>query len=170
MIEPMHFLECPHATIWTSIASTKWPTRPLQYSNRSHNASVGTVEATTSVRQAKATAQRRMIDRAKLRFGSCRIGSWRTRPMVQPRTWLAEEKGIEPHIWCSINPAAPMAASNAATSPMTMTMTATSVRVATALRRSLLAGGLFGLCHTPARDRQREIPCKRLPRQALRGW
>src|SRR3954465_185587 len=58
------------------------------------------VEATTAVRQAEVTAQRRMIDRTQDRFdlwperlaGDTGYGS------AENLAWLVEERGIEPHI------------------------------------------------------------------------
>jgi transposase len=58
------------------------------------------VEATTSVRQAEVTAQRRMIERTQVRFGL-----WPERLVADTAygsapnlAWLVEEKSIEPHI------------------------------------------------------------------------
>lgn len=58
------------------------------------------VEATTSVRQAEVTAQRRMIDRTQERFGI-----WPERLVADTAygsaanlAWLIEDKSIEPHI------------------------------------------------------------------------
>lgn len=58
------------------------------------------VEATTSVRQAEVTAQRRMIERTQERFGL-----WPERLVADTAYgsapnlgWLVEERGIEPHI------------------------------------------------------------------------
>jgi Transposase DDE domain len=58
------------------------------------------VEATTAVRQAEVTAQRRMIERAYDRFGL-----WRERLVADASygsadnlAWLMHERGIEPHI------------------------------------------------------------------------
>ena len=58
------------------------------------------VEATTAIRQAEVTAQRRMIERAHERFGL-----WPERLVADTGygdaanlAWLVEEKGIEPHI------------------------------------------------------------------------
>jgi len=58
------------------------------------------VEATTSVRQAEVTAQRRMLERTQGRFGL-----WPERLVADAAygsapnlAWLVEDKGIEPHI------------------------------------------------------------------------
>ncbi|NIE81613.1 transposase [Asaia sp. As-1742] len=58
------------------------------------------VEATTAVRQAEITAQRRMIERVQDRFGI-----WPARLAADPAygdapnlAWLVDERGIEPHI------------------------------------------------------------------------
>ena len=58
------------------------------------------VEATTAIRQAEVTAQRRMIDRTQERFGL-----WPERLVgdtgygdAKNLSWLVEERGIEPHI------------------------------------------------------------------------
>jgi len=58
------------------------------------------VEATTSIRQAEVTAQRRMIERTQDRFGL-----WPERLVADTAygsapnlAWLVEDKGIEPHI------------------------------------------------------------------------
>src|SRR5690606_35956727 len=58
------------------------------------------VEATTAVRQAEVTAQRRMIERTRERFGL-----WPERLVADGGygdaanlAWLVEEHGIEPHI------------------------------------------------------------------------
>ena len=58
------------------------------------------VEATTSVRQAEVTAQRRMIERTQERFGlwpgeACRRYRIGSAPNL---AWLVEDRGIEPHI------------------------------------------------------------------------
>lgn len=64
------------------------------------NAVIVDVEATTAIRQAEVTAQRRMLDRAHERFGLqperlVGDGGYRDGPNL---AWLVEEKGIEPHI------------------------------------------------------------------------
>jgi transposase len=58
------------------------------------------VEATTSVRQAEVTAQRRMIDRTQERFGIWphRLVADAAYGSAANLAWLVEEKGIEPHI------------------------------------------------------------------------
>jgi transposase len=58
------------------------------------------VEATTSVRQAEVTAQRRMIDRAQERFGLWpeRLAADTGYGDAANLGWLVEEKGIAPHI------------------------------------------------------------------------
>jgi hypothetical protein len=58
------------------------------------------VEATTSVRQAEVTAQRRMIERAQERFGlrPARLAADTAYGSAENLAWLVEEKGIEPHI------------------------------------------------------------------------
>ena len=58
------------------------------------------VEATTSVRQAEVTAQRRMIDRTGERFGLWpeRLAADGGYGDAANLAWLVEEKGIEPHI------------------------------------------------------------------------
>ena len=58
------------------------------------------VEATTAVRQAEVTAQRRMIERTQERFGFwpqrlVADGGYGDAPNL---AWLVEERGIEPHI------------------------------------------------------------------------
>jgi len=64
------------------------------------NAVIVDVEATTAIRQAEVTAQRRMIDRTQERFGL-----WPERLVgdagygdAKNLSWLVEERGIEPHI------------------------------------------------------------------------
>ena len=64
------------------------------------NAVIVDVEATTAIRQAEVTAQRRMIDRAQERFGL-----WPERLVADAAygsaanlAWLVENKSIEPHI------------------------------------------------------------------------
>ncbi|MGB3472061.1 MAG: IS1182 family transposase [Erythrobacter sp.] len=64
------------------------------------NAVIVDVEATTAIRQAEVTAQRRMIDRTQERFGL-----WPERLVgdteygdAKKLSWLVEERGIEPHI------------------------------------------------------------------------
>ena len=58
------------------------------------------VEATTSVRQAEVTAARRMIERTQARFGLWpeRLAADAGYGDAANLAWLAEEKGIEPHI------------------------------------------------------------------------
>jgi len=58
------------------------------------------VEATTSVRQAEVTAQRRMIERAQERFGLWpeRLAADTAYGSAENLAWLVEEKGIAPHI------------------------------------------------------------------------
>jgi transposase len=58
------------------------------------------VEATTSVRQAEVTAQRRMIERAQERFGLWpeRLAADTGYGDAANLAWLVEEKGIAPHI------------------------------------------------------------------------
>ena len=58
------------------------------------------VEATTSVRQAEVTAQRRMIDRTQERFGLWpeRLAADTGYGDAANLGWLVEEKGIAPHI------------------------------------------------------------------------
>jgi transposase len=58
------------------------------------------VEATTSVRQAEVTAQRRMIDRAQARFGLRpeRLAADASYGDAANLAWLVEEKSIAPHI------------------------------------------------------------------------
>ncbi len=58
------------------------------------------VEATTSVRQAEVTAQRRMVDRTHERFGIWpeRLAADTAYGSAANLAWLVEEKGIEPHI------------------------------------------------------------------------
>jgi len=58
------------------------------------------VEATTSIRQAEVTAQRRMVERAHERFGlkPVRLAADAGYGDAANLAWLVEEKGIEPHI------------------------------------------------------------------------
>ncbi len=58
------------------------------------------VEATTSIRQAEVTAQRRMIERVEERFGlrPARLAADTGYGSAENLAWLVEEKGIEPHI------------------------------------------------------------------------
>lgn len=58
------------------------------------------VEATTAVRQAEVTAQRRMIERTHERLGlwPCRLVADAGYGDAANLAWLVEEKGIEPHI------------------------------------------------------------------------
>src|SRR5712692_6169387 len=58
------------------------------------------VEATTAVRQAEVTAQRRMIDRAQGRFGLWpdRLAGDTGYGSAENLAWLVHERGIEPHI------------------------------------------------------------------------
>lgn len=64
------------------------------------NAVIVDVEATTAIRQAEVTAQRRMIERAHDRFGLCpeRLVADTGYGDAANLAWLVEEKGIEPHI------------------------------------------------------------------------
>ena len=80
------------------------------------------VEGTTSVRQAKVTAQRRMIERLQQRFGV-----WPERLVADAAYGSApnllgwsKTMSIEPHIRCLTSPPETMAASSAPTSFMTM--------------------------------------------------
>lgn len=58
------------------------------------------VEATTAVRQAEVTAQRRMIERSQERFGLWpeRLAADAGYGDAKNLSWLVEDKGIEPHI------------------------------------------------------------------------
>src|SRR4030081_14463 len=58
------------------------------------------VEATTAVRQAEVTAQRRMIDRTQERFGLWpgRLAADAGYGSARNTAWLVHERGIEPHI------------------------------------------------------------------------
>jgi transposase len=58
------------------------------------------VEATTAVRQAEVTAQRRMIDRTQQRFGLWpeRLAADTGYGSAENLAWLVHERGIEPHI------------------------------------------------------------------------
>jgi Transposase DDE domain len=58
------------------------------------------VEATTAVRQAEVTAQRRMIDRTHERFGLWpeRLSADAGYGSAENLAWLVHERGIEPHI------------------------------------------------------------------------
>src|SRR4030088_741875 len=58
------------------------------------------VEATTAVRQAEVTAQRRMIDRTQERFGLWpgRLAADAGYGSAENLAWLGHERGIEPHI------------------------------------------------------------------------
>src|SRR5215469_2099845 len=58
------------------------------------------VEATTAVRQAEVTAQQRMIDRTKERFGLWpeRLAADAAYGSAENLAWLVHQRGIEPHI------------------------------------------------------------------------
>src|SRR5712692_5350819 len=58
------------------------------------------VEATTAVRQAEVTAQRRMIDRTQERFGLWprRLAADAGYGSAENLAWLVHERGIEPHV------------------------------------------------------------------------
>src|SRR3981189_236177 len=58
------------------------------------------VEATTAVRQAEVTAQRRMIDRTQEHFGPWpgRLAGRAGYGSAENLSWLVHERGIEPHI------------------------------------------------------------------------
>jgi transposase len=58
------------------------------------------VEATTSIRQAEVTAQRRMIERTQERFGVWpqRLAADTAYGSAENLAWLVHERGIEPHI------------------------------------------------------------------------
>src|SRR5215467_8071079 len=58
------------------------------------------VEATTALRQAEVTAQQRMIDRTKERFGLWpqRLAADAAYGSAENLAWLVHERGIEPHI------------------------------------------------------------------------
>jgi IS5 family transposase len=58
------------------------------------------VEATTSIRQAEVTAQRRMIERTQDRFGVWpqRLAADSAYGSADNLAWLVHERGIEPHI------------------------------------------------------------------------
>ena len=58
------------------------------------------VEATTAVRQAEVTAQRRMIDRTQEHFGLWpeRLAGDAGYGSAENLAWLVQERGIEPHI------------------------------------------------------------------------
>jgi transposase len=58
------------------------------------------VEATTSIRQAEVTAQRRMLERTRERFGVWpqRLAADTAYGSAENLAWLVHERGIEPHI------------------------------------------------------------------------
>jgi transposase len=58
------------------------------------------VEATTSIRQAEVTAQRRMLERTQERFGVWpeRLAADTAYGAAENLAWLVHERGIEPHI------------------------------------------------------------------------
>ena len=58
------------------------------------------VEATTSIRQAEVTAQRRMLERSQERFGVWpqRLAADTAYGSAENLAWLVHERGIEPHI------------------------------------------------------------------------
>ncbi len=58
------------------------------------------VEATTSIRQAEVTAQRRMLERTQERFGVWpqRLAADAAYGSAENLAWLVHERGIEPHI------------------------------------------------------------------------
>lgn len=58
------------------------------------------VEATTSIRQAEVTAQRRMLERTQERFGVWpqRLAADTAYGSAENLAWLVHERGIEPHI------------------------------------------------------------------------
>jgi transposase len=97
------------------------------------------VEATTSVRQAEVTAQRRMLERTQERFGMwpARLVADAAYGSAPNLAWLVEDRSIEPHI--------PVFDKSAPTSPMIMKTTATSAplaavcagQIATLVRRAL---------------------------------
>ncbi|MGC6331833.1 transposase [Rhizorhabdus sp. FW153] len=64
------------------------------------NAVIVDVEATTAVRQAEVTAQRRMIERSHARFGLWpeRLAADAGYGDARNLSWLVEQRGIEPHI------------------------------------------------------------------------
>ena len=64
------------------------------------NAVIMDVEATTAVRQAEVTAQRRMIERTQKRFGIWpeRLAADTGYGSAENLAWLVHEQGIEPHI------------------------------------------------------------------------
>ena len=72
----------------------------LNYLIDVENAVIVDVEGTTAIRQAEATAAKRMIDRAEERHGLCpeRFIGDTGYGSAEMLGWLAEEKGIEPHV------------------------------------------------------------------------
>jgi len=79
------------------------------------------VEATTSIRQAEVTAQRRMIERTQERFGVWpqRLAADTAYGSAENLAWLVHERGIEPHIPVT-NPLVATAPTLAPTSPTIM--------------------------------------------------
>ena len=63
------------------------------------------VEATTSVRQAEVTAQRRMIERAQARFGLRpeRLAADASYGDAANLAWLVEDRGVAPQVVGSIS-------------------------------------------------------------------
>jgi transposase len=72
----------------------------LNYLIDVENAVIVDVEGTTAIRQAEATAAKRMIDRAEERHGLCpeRFIGDTGYGSAEMLGWLVEEKGIEPHV------------------------------------------------------------------------
>lgn len=72
----------------------------LNYLIDVENAVIIDVEGTTAIRQAEATAAKRMIDRAEERHGLCpeRFIGDTGYGSAEMLGWLVEEKGIEPHV------------------------------------------------------------------------
>jgi IS5 family transposase len=86
------------------------------------------VEASRSIRQAEVGAAKTMIERTEERFGlkpERVVGdtAYGAAPMLN---WLVEEKGIAPHIPCSINRSGTTAPSRAATFDITRLTTSTT--------------------------------------------
>jgi hypothetical protein len=84
------------------------------------------VEATTAVRQAEVTAQRRMIERSHARFGLLteRLAADAGYDDARNLSWLVEERGIEPHIPVSTSQYGATARLSAPSSSSTMMTTA----------------------------------------------
>jgi transposase len=100
-VEPKFISVADPASRWTSASGgPAFFAYSTNYLIDLKHAVIMDVEATTSIRQAEVTAQRRMIERTQDRFGIWpqRLAADTGYGSAENLAWLVHERGIEPHI------------------------------------------------------------------------